>query len=107
MLRLLRLFVEVCAFILENSADGEEKEQVICNFVGYGRTLLEVLISYVGPDHVDVGRARFDVAEGITSLLSQKRGKLSGLGGFSNVVEAGKYEMVCRREYERVKKLYE
>ena len=112
LIRLKKIYIEACAFLLERASNPalvseEEAEEVLGQFVGHGRNLLELQIAYLGPDHVDVGRASYDVAEGIGSLLAKKSGKLAGLFGFKNSLEASKYASECRKEFERIKKLYD
>jgi hypothetical protein len=103
LIRLKRLFVDIAAWLLAKEPVGDTAEEILCQFVGHSKTLLELQREYLGIDHVDVGRTCLDVAQGVSSLLSQKGGKLSGLGGFLSVVEASKFEDFCRKEHTRIK----
>jgi hypothetical protein len=105
----LRLHFDSCDFVQRDpSLTVTQRVQLLCRMVVTARNLLALQEMFHGPDHFDLARTNLDLAQAIEELLATSSKHLVALAleGLGTPVAWSALEHRCRKEYERVSRLY-
>lgn len=100
----IEVLLEHCSSILDNKASTE----LMARFLPSARELLESQKLRLGIDHTDVARTSNDISMGIQALLSHSPKRLLSLqlDGMHSLDQCSRFEHSCRKEKERIEKLF-
>ena len=100
----IEILLEHCSSALDNKASTE----LTARFVPSALELLESQKLRLGNDHTDVARTNNDLSMGIQALLSHSPKHLLSLGleGLRSLDQCSRFEYNCRKEKERIEKLF-
>jgi hypothetical protein len=105
----LRLHLESCDFVQRDpSLTATQRVQLLCRMVVTARKLLALQEMFHGPDHFDLARTNLDLAQAVEELLSTSSKHLIALAleGLGTPSAWSALEHQCRKEYERVSRMY-
>ena len=100
----IEILLEHCSSILDNKASTE----LMARFLPSARELLESQKIRLGNDHTDVARTSNDISMGIQALLSHSPKRLLSLQleDMRSLDQCSRFEHSCRKEKERIEKLF-
>ncbi|KAL7497535.1 hypothetical protein ACHAWT_005548 [Skeletonema menzelii] len=100
----IEILLEHCSSILDDKASTE----LMARFLPSARELLESQQLRLGNDHTDVARTSNDISMAIQALLghSPKRLLSLQLEGMLSLDQCSRFEHFCRKEKERIERLF-
>jgi hypothetical protein len=105
----LRLHFDSCDFVQRDpSLTATQRVQLLCRMVVTARKLLTLQEMFHGSDHFDLATTNLDLAQAVEELLATSSKHLVALAvaGLGTPVAWSALEHRCRKEYERVSRLY-
>lgn len=106
----LKLHVDACLLVQKDSLmQCSSRIQLLERLVSSAIKLLKLQRMVYGPDHFDVARTSLDLAEAVGELKSRNVTKLIRLDleGLTTPIQCATYESKLRKDYNRIKLLYE
>jgi hypothetical protein len=100
----IEILLEHCSAILDNKASTE----LMARFLPSARELLESQKLRLGNDHTDVARTSNDISMAIQALLSHSPKRLLSLqlDDMHSLDQCSRFEHSCRKEKERIERLF-
>ena len=100
----IEILLEHCSYILDNKASTE----LMARFLPSAWELLKSQRLRLGNDHTDVARTSNDISMGIQTLLSHSPKRLLSLEleDMRSLDQCSRMEHYCRKEKERIEKLF-
>lgn len=107
LIRLHKLVADCCDVLLRQRPSQDVREYAIL-FLRSSYELLELQRTYLNADHMDLARTLNDVSQGIQLLLSyDPKVLLEEFAEWESFRQASSVENEYRKEYRRIKRLYE